>query len=24
VQADIAYGIDVKDFRLHFRFGFTF
>jgi translocation and assembly module TamA len=24
VQADIAYGVDVKDFRLHFRFGFTF
>ena len=24
LQADIAYGVDVSDFRLHLRFGFTF
>ena len=24
VQADLAYGVDVKAFRLHLRFGFTF
>lgn len=24
VSIDLAYGVDVKDFRLHFRFGFTF
>ncbi|MBO9649701.1 MAG: BamA/TamA family outer membrane protein [Variovorax sp.] len=24
VQIDLAYGVDVKAFRLHFRFGFTF
>ena len=24
VQADLAYGVDTKKFRLHFRLGFTF
>jgi translocation and assembly module TamA len=24
VQADLAYGVDSKKFRLHFRLGFTF
>ena len=24
VQADLAYGVDVKSVRLHLRFGFTF
>jgi translocation and assembly module TamA len=24
VQVDVAYGVDVKKFRLHLRLGFTF
>ena len=24
VQADVAYGVDIKKFRLHLRLGFTF
>lgn len=24
ISIDLAYGVDVKEFRLHFRFGFTF
>ena len=24
VQADVAYGVDVKKYRLHLRLGFTF